>query len=70
MDKLNSDLKGVRTYWFGAHHWRGIPEMIISETEDNNDSEYIDWAWVPKRSFNEYFTKDQYDIFVNVCRTR
>jgi len=48
-DELNDDLKGVRTYWFGAHHWRGIPDMIISDTEDNSDSEYIDWAWVPKR---------------------
>ena len=34
-DKLNTDLKGVRTYWFGAHHWRGIPEMVISDTQDN-----------------------------------
>lgn len=28
-DKQNHTLKGVRTYWFGAHHWRGEPEMLL-----------------------------------------
>jgi hypothetical protein len=42
-DPLNEDLKGVRTFWFGAHHWRGLPEMVMEDTQ------YNDWAWVPKR---------------------
>jgi len=29
-DRLNEDLKGVRTYWFGAHHRRGLPKMTIT----------------------------------------
>jgi hypothetical protein len=25
--QANMGLKGVRTYFFGAHHWRGLPEF-------------------------------------------
>ncbi len=28
-DRGNEFLKGVRTYWFGAHHRRGLPGMTI-----------------------------------------
>ena len=57
-DSMNADLKGVRTFWFGAHHWRGLPEMVFNE-----DSHYNDFAWVPKRQFNEFMERDYYDIF-------
>jgi len=30
--KANADLKGVRTYFFGAHHYRGLPEMSFDKT--------------------------------------
>jgi len=30
-DKLNTNFKGVRTFWFGAHHWRGLPEFTMGE---------------------------------------
>ena len=29
-DRLNAELKGVRTFWFGAHHWRGFPDLVFS----------------------------------------
>jgi len=54
-DKLNHGLKGVRTFWFGANHWRGFPEMNlngiegVSDTQGLDTSDYNDWAWVPKR---------------------
>jgi len=38
----------VRTFFFGAHHLRGVPEMIIKDTEENT-TDYNDWAWIPKR---------------------
>lgn len=30
-DARNEGLKGVRTYYFFAHHWRGIPEMSYGD---------------------------------------
>jgi hypothetical protein len=72
-DKRNHGLKGVRTFWFGAHHLRGLPSVLIDQTdgsEGSQDSLYCDWAWVPKRKFNEYFQRDYHDIFTQVCRTR
>jgi len=69
-DKLNDGLKGVRTFWFGGHHWRGLPEMLTSESNEENTTDYIDWAWVPKRQLNEYFTREYYDTFSQVCATR
>jgi len=68
-DKLNNDLKGVRSYFFGAHHWRGLPEMLM-KNESENTTDYNDWAWVPKREMNEYFTKEYYDVFIDICKTR
>jgi len=49
--KPNDGLKGVRTYFFGAHHWRGLPEINFENVDHD------DWAWIPKRQLNEYFTK-------------
>lgn len=63
-DELNYGLKGVRTYFFSAHHWRGYPMMNLEE------SDYDDWAWVPKRQLNEYLLKDYYEIFIDIMSTR
>lgn len=63
-DKLNEGLKGVRTFFFQAHHWRGLPDMLY----ENND--YEDFAWIPKRQLNEYFTREYYDVFVKATTTR
>jgi hypothetical protein len=65
---MNASLKGVRTFWFGAHHLRGLPEMLIGSQDDGseqstNTSNYNDYLWVPKRQLNEYFEKDYYEIF-------
>jgi hypothetical protein len=57
-------MKGVRTFFFQAHHWRGLPVMNY----ENND--YEDFAWVPKRQLNEYFSRDYFDIFAKGCLTR
>jgi hypothetical protein len=63
-DPANDGLKGVRTYFFGAHHFRGLPEMNFSQTEHD------DWAWIPKRQLNEYLTKEYYDVFIHAFKTR
>ena len=68
-DTKNESLKGVRTFWFGAHHLRGVPDMVISNIEKNT-TDYSDWAWVPKRELNKFFTKENYECFVDICRTR
>jgi hypothetical protein len=57
-------LKGVRTYYFKAHHWRGLPEMNLE------DSKYDDWNWVPKIKFNEYMSKDYFEVFHTACFNR
>ena len=64
-DRLNEDLKGVRTYWFGANHRRGLPLMTIEpeSPEQRDDVDYDDWMWVPKRQLNEYMERDHYEIF-------
>ena len=64
-DPRNSEMKGVRTYYFFAHHLRGLPEMNISE-----DLPYNDHAWIPKRQMNEYFTREYYEVFIHALRTR
>ena len=63
-DARNNGLKGVRTYYFNAHHWRGIPEMDFSNLP------YEDFAWIPKRKLNEYLTESYHEVFINVLRTR
>mmetsp|Transcript_8749 Transcript_8749/g.13531 ORF Transcript_8749/g.13531 Transcript_8749/m.13531 type:complete len:353 (-) Transcript_8749:8-1066(-) len=69
-DRLNESLKGVRTYFFGAHHRRGLPIMTIKPGEDIEGLDYDDWLWVPKRQLNEYFARDYYDIFAKSLFTR
>jgi hypothetical protein len=44
-DKNSNQLKGVRTFYFQAHHWRGLPYLNVS----NEANEWDDFAWVPKR---------------------
>lgn len=63
-DKLNRGMKGVRTYYYQAHHWRGLPDLSV----DAHD--YDDFAWIPKRLMNEYFARDYYEIFIKACTTR
>ena len=53
---------GVRTYWFGAHHWRGLPEMLVGAEHQL----YDDFAWVPKRLLNEYFTREYHEVFIDI----
>ena len=60
-------LKGVRTFFFHAHHWRGLP--VLSE-KIKEKTDYQDFRWIPKRQLNEYFTKDYYDVFIDGLSTR
>lgn len=64
--EINSHLKGVRTYFFHANHWRGLPNIDL----DNENHAYDDFAWVPKRKMNEFFTKDYHEVFINATTTR
>ena len=57
-------MKGVRTYFFGAHHWRGLPEMEFE------GSDHMDHAWVPKRKLNEFFTEQYHSVFIHGLKTR
>jgi hypothetical protein len=55
-------LKGVRTFYFGALHKTGLPEV--------NREMYNDFAWVPKRQLNKYFMRDYFEEFKGVlCDT-
>ena len=48
-----------------------IGDDSVSEMTDAIDpSMYTDHAWIPKRQLNQYFTKEYYDVFTTVCRTR
>jgi len=53
----------VRTYYFQAHHWRGLPDL-------SQATEWEDFAWIPKRQLNEYFARDYYEIFIHSTHTR
>jgi len=61
---LEGSLKGVRTYFFGAHHLRGL---TVINTENNP---YDDYAWIPKRQLNEYFDEEYYNGFIHSLTTR
>jgi hypothetical protein len=63
-DTQNQALKGVRTFYFQAHHWRGLPDLSPQSTE------WEDFAWIPKRQLNEYFARDYYEIFIHSTHTR
>ena len=39
-------LLGVRTYYFGAHHYRGFPQFSPAMSNRTNHN---DCAWIPKR---------------------
>lgn len=64
-DRGNDGMKGVRTFWFTAHHWRGEPRLLVE-----GDSLYEDWAWVPKRLMNEYLSREAHSVFVDMMATR
>ena len=68
-NKEIAHLKGVRTYFFHAHHWRGLPELMIRE-EMREKLPYDDYAWVPKRKMNEFLTREYFDVFIHACTTR
>jgi len=52
-----------------AHHWRGLP-ALSNGTETASAHDYDDFAWVPKRQLNEYFSKDYFEIFGKATSTR
>lgn len=68
-EKLNQQLKGVRTYFFQAHHWRGLPSISPGD-KDVALHDYDDFVWIPKRKLNEYFSKDYYNVFIKATLTR
>lgn len=63
----NNGLLGVRTYFFGAHHYRGLTKFADDLMEK---TPHHDFAWIPKRQLNEYFTKEYYEVFIHALRTR
>ncbi len=63
----NNGMQGVRTYFFGAHHYRGFPTMSPQMADRTN---HDDFAWIPKRQLNEYFTREYYTAFIHALRTR
>ena len=65
-DKENDSLRGVRTYFFSAHHHRGLPEFDF----ENDLVDHKDYRWIPKRQLNEYFTKEYHEAFVPALSTR
>lgn len=73
-DIKNEQLHGVRTLYFGANHLRGVPELFLDDAGNPNpemiDTDYCDWCWVPKRQLNEYFSRENYEVFIHSLRTR
>ena len=65
-DGRNRHLNGVRSYFFHANHNRGMTDIL----PPSELMPYDDYAWVPKRKMNEFFTRDYYDIFAHACTTR
>lgn len=63
-DRKNAFLSGVRTYYFDAYHIRGLPEFTFENTD------YEDYAWVPKPEMNKYFTKERFEVFIDYCVLR
>ena len=57
-------MSGVRTYYFDAYHIRGLPEFTFEETD------YEDYAWVPKPEMNKYFTRERFEVFIDSCVLR
>jgi hypothetical protein len=47
--KANNQLRGVRTFYFQAHHWRGLPTLSKGDGEGGVAHDYDDFAWIPKR---------------------
>lgn len=66
----NKMLKGVRTFFFQAHHWRGLPSISPGDLPEAPNHDYDDFAWVPKRQLNEYFSKDYFEVFAKATSTR
>lgn len=60
---FDKTLKGVRTYYFKANHWRGLPEFKL-------DGRYDDYAWVPKIKFHEYMARDYFEVFADIAQNR
>ena len=44
-DQMNQGLKGVRTYFFAAQHYRGLPDFDF----ENPEIDHHDFMWIPKR---------------------
>lgn len=53
------ELKGKKTFFFRALYQDGNFGLM-------QDSEYDDWAWVPKLELSKYLDEDQYTRFVKV----
>jgi len=62
----NAHLKGVRSYFYHANHRRGLPELMV----ESDKHPYDDWAWVPKRKMNEFFTREYHETFIDCTTTR
>lgn len=69
-EAANKQLKGVRTFFFQAHHWRGMPTLSPGDNSEAPLHDYDDFVWVPKRQLNEYFSKDYFHIFAKATSTR
>jgi hypothetical protein len=64
-DPKNKNLKGVRTYYFHAFHFRGEPYI-----NKNKRHPYNDLAIVPKNELNKFFTKNYYEGVINCLAER
>ena len=51
-DGMNEGMMGVRTYFFSAHHYRGLPDFDF----ENPEIDHHDFMWIPKRQLNEFLT--------------
>lgn len=58
-DPKNKGFTGVRTYFFEAMHFRGVPQVL-----PNKKHPYTDHIFVPKHEFSKHVKKNYWDAFV------
>ena len=63
-DIMNSEMLGVRTYYFLAFHSRGIPDLDFSTLP------FSQTAWVPKSKMQDYLTEGRWEAFKDSLETR
>jgi hypothetical protein len=64
-DPKNKLLKGVRTFYFPAFHYRGGPCITLSAKND-----YDDFVFAPKMEINKHINRDYFGSIINALHEK